>query len=44
MSGAYRVKHRVGDHNVRFAGFDVHRTVFFVSAALVLLMVGWVIA
>lgn len=44
MSDAHPVKHRVGDHNVRFAGFDVHRTVFFVSAALVLLMVGWVIA
>jgi len=44
MSDAHEVRHRVGENNVRFAGFDVHRTVFFVSAALVLLMVGWVIA
>ena len=44
MSDAYHAKHRVGENNVRFAGFDVHRTVFFVSAALVLLMVGWVVA
>lgn len=44
MSDAYQTRHRVGENNVRFAGFDVHRSVFFVSAALVLLMVGWVIA
>jgi len=44
MSDAQPFNHRVGENNIRFAGFDVHRTVFFVSAALVLLMVGWVIA
>lgn len=44
MSEAYRTGHTLGEHNVRVIGFDVHRTVFFGSATLVLVMVGWVIA
>ena len=44
MTDTDRIAHRIGKDNVRFLGFDVHRTVFFGSAALVLLVVAWVIA
>lgn len=33
-----------GERNLRFLGFDVHGPVFFVSAALLLAIVAWVIA
>jgi BCCT family betaine/carnitine transporter len=44
MTDAYRTAHHIGEDNLRFLGFDVHGKVFFSSAALVLCVVGWVIA
>ncbi len=41
---AYRSEHRIGEHNVQWLGFDVHRVVFPVSAALIVLIVALVIA
>jgi BCCT family betaine/carnitine transporter len=44
MDGPAGARQVPGADNLRFAGFDVHRWVFFVSALSVLLMVAWVIA
>ena len=33
------VDHNIGENNVQFAGFDVHNPVFFVSSALIVIMV-----
>jgi len=40
----YRSEHRIGEHNLQWLGFDVHRVVFPVSAALIVLIVALVIA
>ena len=34
------VDHDIGEDNVQFAGFDVHNPVFFVSSALIIIMVA----
>ncbi|MFM8845070.1 MAG: BCCT family transporter, partial [Gammaproteobacteria bacterium] len=41
---SYRSEHRIGEHNLRWLGFDVHRVVFPVAAAVVVLIVALVIA
>jgi BCCT family betaine/carnitine transporter len=39
----YRTRHVLGEDNILVFGLDVHRWVFFCSAAAVSLMVGWVV-
>lgn len=44
MTREYQTDYKIGQHNVRFLGFEVHRSVFFVSVVLILAMVVLVIA
>jgi BCCT family betaine/carnitine transporter len=44
MSKPYETRHRIGQHNVRFAGLDVHNPVFFVSGILIIGIVVLVLA
>ena len=43
MAEPYRTRHVLGEDNILVFGLDVHRWVFFCSAAAVSLMVGWVV-
>ena len=43
MTEPYRTRHVLGEDNILVFGLDVHRWVFFCSAAAVSLMVGWVV-
>lgn len=43
MTEPYRTDHKIGQRNVEFAGFDVHKTVFFVSGLLILVIVTLVL-
>jgi BCCT family betaine/carnitine transporter len=44
VSGSYSTNYRLGQDNVRLAGFDVHRPVFFIAGLLILVIVALVIA
>jgi BCCT family betaine/carnitine transporter len=44
VSGEYETDYKIGQHNVRFLGFEVHHPVFFVSGFLIFALVGLVIA
>ena len=43
MAEPYRTRHVLGEDNILVFGLDVHRWVFFCSAAALSLMVGWVV-
>ena len=39
MTDTYKTDHKIGAENVRFAGLDVHKHVFFVSGSLLVVIV-----